>query len=140
MAGAAVLGYHDAGYRIYVVRTGSMLPNYRPGDAVVDRPPTGSYRVGEVISFRSASGQEAIVTHRIHDIAGDVIHTKGDANRTPDIWNIAAQDVTGEVLRTLPYAGYAFVYLRNPAGIASVLCFVLVLAQAWRLYFPAAEA
>ena len=124
------------GYRVYVVHTGSMLPTYRPGDAVIDRKPANGYRVGDVITFRSNAGEDSVVTHRVHDIQPSGLRTKGDANRTPDSWTISPTAVQGKVVRVVHAAGFALVYLQQPAGVASLITIVLALALAWRFYFP----
>ena len=50
-----------------------------------------------------------------------LIHTKGDANATADVWDIRPDQVRGTAVAGIPFAGYAVVYLQHPAGIASVV-------------------
>lgn len=132
-AGVAVFA-HD-GYRIYIVHTGSMVPTYDPGDVVIDKP-SGALRPGEVITFLHSGLSSDLVTHRITDLQDGVIHTKGDANRTPDVWNIRPDQVKGVVIYSVPRAGYALVYLKSPLGIASVVTSVLSLFLLYALFFP----
>ena len=54
IAGAGVWLWHS-GYRAYVVHTGSMSPNYKPGSLVIDGPAKGNYHPGEVITFRHSA-------------------------------------------------------------------------------------
>lgn len=129
---------HD-GYRVYVVHTSSMVPAYDPGDLVIDRPVTGALQPGEVITFLHSGLSSDVVTHRITDVEDGVIHTKGDANRTADVWDIRPDQVQGVVIGSVPGAGYLLVYLRSPAGIASILTAILGLGLLYSLFFPPRE-
>ncbi len=130
----------QSGYRAYVVHTGSMSPTYRPGSLVIDGPAKGNYHPGEVITFRHSSYTTDVVTHRITDITNTgLIHTKGDANRTADVWDIRPSQVRGAVLGGIPLAGYVVVYLQHPLGVASVVTTFIALLLLWDLWFPAEE-
>ena len=97
-----------SGYRAYVVHTGSMSPTYKPGSLVIDRPARGNYHPGEVITFRHSAQTTDVVTHRITDITSTgLIHTKGDANATADVWDIRPDQVRGTVVAGIPFAGFA---------------------------------
>jgi signal peptidase len=127
----------QGGYRAYVVHTGSMTPTYKPGSLVIDGPAKGNYHPGEVITFRHSASTTDVVTHRITGISRDgLIHTKGDGNRTPDVWSIRPDQVRGAVVFGVPVAGYAAVYLQQPAGIASVVTITIALILLWGLFFP----
>jgi signal peptidase len=126
----------NAGYRIYVVHTGSMTPALRPGDAVLDRPAPSAVHPGEVVTFTVHSGPDRVVTHRVASVGQGEIHTKGDANRTPDPWTLELSQVVGSKLLTLPYGGYVVVYLQHPQGIASVLTALIAMILLWYLFFP----
>jgi signal peptidase I len=75
---AALIATGRAGYRVFIVSTGSMMPSISPNSvAIVER---GVYRVGQTISFMTASG---VVTHRLLERRADgSLVTKGDANAT----------------------------------------------------------
>jgi signal peptidase I len=137
---AAVATFVFGGFSVYVVHTGSMVPTYHPGDAIIDRSQQGGYRVGQVISFGSDAGPDAVITHRVHDVQAAGIHTQGDANTTPDTWTVAPASVKGVAVLDIPLAGYAIVYLQQPTGVVSLLCLIIAVALAWRIYFPAQEA
>lgn len=138
MAVTAAALWH-AGYRVYVLHTGSMTPTYRPGDIVVDKPAAGPYHVGQVITFRTSIGPEGIVTHRISRLlpSGD-INTKGDANPTPDVWNIPPRHVEGTVMFGVRDLGFVLVFFRQPAGIGAIATAVFGVALLWGLFFPSA--
>lgn len=110
-------------YRVYAVRTGSMLPSIQPKSAVVVR--RGIFEIGDVITFRTKSG---LVTHRLIAVnANGTLRTKGDANETPDPGSLSPNQVVGQVIAAPRMVGYWLVYLSTPAGLASVLALLLSL-------------
>lgn len=133
--GGTIFGFHAAGYRWYIVQTGSMSPTIPAGDLVVDRPPGDPLKPGNVITFRHGNGQE-LVTHRITDITADGIHTKGDANRSEDVWTVPQEMVVGVVSFHIPRGGYVVAFLSQPAGFGSVIIAIFGLGLLWRLFFP----
>jgi len=135
--GGGALYFHEQGYRVWVVHTGSMEPLLMPGDVVIDSKPTGQYQVGQVITFLHSYQQSDVVTHRIKAISPDgTIFTKGDANRSADAWQINPAQVQGTLRHTVKYLGYALVFLQQPAGIGSLATGVLALVLLWRIFFP----
>lgn len=130
-----VLAWHQ-GYRVWVVHTGSMIPTFRPGEALVDQPFHGWPHRGEIITFRYASGPDQVVTHRVYRDSGGTIRTKGDANPTEDPWTLHASQVVGTPTAIIPDGGYIIVYLSQPAGAASVVTFTITITLLWGLCFP----
>ncbi len=138
---AVGFGFWHAGYRAYVIHTGSMESTLMPGDLIIDRPASHDLRPGEIITFRHSAGPD-LVTHRITDITPDGIHTKGDANATADVWTIPPSFVQGSVRWQLPGLGYAVTFLKQPTGFVSVVAAVIGVILLWDLFFlptPAAE-
>lgn len=135
VVGPAAVLWHQ-GYRMYVVHTGSMTPTYPPGTVVVDRPPSASYRAGEVITFRHSDLTTDVVTHRVVGVTAAGIHTKGDANTTPDPWTIRPNQVQGQTILGVRRAGYVAVYFQQPAGIASIVTLLAGAMLLWGLFFP----
>jgi signal peptidase len=133
--GGVAFGLHAAGYEKYIVRTGSMAPELNPGDLVIDKSASNGYKVGDVITFRHGQGAD-LVTHRIIEITPDGIKTKGDANRTADVWTIPPDFVQGVVAFNIPKGGFVALFLSQPAGIGAVLLAVVCLVLLWRLFFP----
>ncbi len=125
-----------AGYRAYVVHTGSMSPVYVPGDLVIDAPAPNRVRPGEVITFRHSALATDVVTHRVVTVTRQGIHTKGDANRSVDAWTIRPGQVRGRVISRIPYGGYVAVFLQRPGGVASVATSALAIVLLWGLFFP----
>lgn len=126
---ACVLALYLAGvlpYRVYVVHTGSMSPAIPSRSAVVVRE--GRYHVGQVVTFREHG---VTVTHRLVAAYPDgTFATKGDANRSIDPWRIRRADIIGGVVAAPHLVGYALVYVKLPAGAASVVLAILALWQA----------
>jgi len=138
LIGVGVLGWQQ-GYRAYVIHTGSMTPTLVPGDLIIDRPATGHrLQPGDVITFRHSAAPD-LVTHRITDVATSGIHTKGDGNRTADVWTIAPHWVQGIEQARLPKLGYVAVYLKQPTGLASLAAVLIGLTLLWQLFFPAED-
>ena len=129
-------GLYVHGYRVWVVHTGSMEPTLMPGDIVIDAPTRDGYRPGDVITFLHSDLTSDVVTHRITDITPQGrIHTKGDANRSADVWDIRPDQVQGRVIHTVPGLGYVLVFLRQPTGGAAVVAVVACITLLWQVFF-----
>lgn len=104
-------------YKVYIVHTGSMSPDIPTKSAVVVNE--GEYHVGDVISFKVHG---MVVTHRLVAIhPNGTITTKGDADRTADPWHVRTSAIIGSVVAAPHLVGYYLTYVRNPAGIASII-------------------
>jgi signal peptidase len=125
-------------YRVETVLSGSMRPDFAPGDMVVVTPEsTSDVRVGQVISYAIPVGDHHVETHRIAKIlqggAHPVIRTKGDANNGVDPW-IARLDggTAWRVSATVPHAGRLIVWFRSPiTHFLTVFLAPLLLAFVW---------
>jgi signal peptidase len=113
-----------------------MAPALLSGDVVLDGPPKSTYHPGDIITFRHSDLTTDVVTHRITDLRSTVIHTKGDANRTADVWDIRPNQVQGIVVVKLPLLGYLLVFLRKPVGVTAAVVGVLALMLLWELALP----
>jgi len=133
--GGAIGGFYAAGYRAYVIHTGSMEPTLMPGDLIIDRPADGEYQVGDIITFRHGPTAD-LVTHRITQITANGVHTKGDANRTADVWTIPEPYVEGVVRWHAPGLGFAVVFLKQPTGLVSIGLMLIALVLLWQMFFP----
>lgn len=69
------------GFSILKVVSGSMEPYISVGDYVIIKQ-SEDYKIGDVVAYTDSSG--SLVTHRIVEINGSEIKTKGDANNTDD--------------------------------------------------------
>lgn len=122
-----------AGYQIYNVISGSMEPAIPVGSLVyVKQTAPSEIQKKDVIAFRSASEEEAIITHRVvsnNSVAGELI-TKGDANAKEDMEPVHYSNVLGKVTLSVPVLGgilAAIVTLPGKIAVGSVIVLALVL-------------
>lgn len=84
-----------------VVQSDSMYPVIRVNDLVYINENYTNYKVGDIISFNLSSNE---VLHRIVEINGSTVITKGDNNTTLDE-PITRTNINGKYLFKLPYGG-----------------------------------
>jgi len=146
---AVPLWYQLHDQKLLIVTSGSMVPTFDPGDAVVTRNVGDSYELlkpGLMVSFWPL-GSTQLVTHRIVSVTniasttGEVddegraiksmrdgkpvevpyIITKGDANEENDANATPAANVQGIVLSVHPHWGWVLQWAESPAGRAAML-------------------
>ena len=89
-----------------IVTSGSMQPTFDRGDMVLMQNIMIRPQVGDIIIFTDPLVKERIkagtstltVTHRIVDISGDNIKTKGDKNQYVDSWTVHKSDLMGKAI------------------------------------------
>lgn len=111
------------GVGLTVVLSGSMEPELSIGDLLVVVEQDG-YAVDEVVVFQE--GRIGVV-HRIIEMDGATVVTKGDANNTADD-PIDISRIKGKVVLTIPLVGYLINLIKTP--IATV---VILAAAIWLL-------
>lgn len=138
---AVVVVPRAAGAAPLVVLTGSMAPGIPAGSVVVVRPVDArTLAVGDVVTYESADGSGALVTHRVtalgHDAAGEVqLTTRGDANADADLDPVPASAVRGELWYRVPWVGYASDLLSGSvAGLPERVLAVLLAGGALAVY------
>jgi signal peptidase len=110
------------GYRMFMVLSGSMEPEYPEGSVVFTREtPVEEIAPGDVITFYSRTLGE-LITHRVVSVepfasAGYTYVTKGDANEKEDSGHAYSWDVVGTVRFKVPLLGYAVDRLRTVWGL-----------------------
>lgn len=77
------------GHQMYFIRTGSMSPYLEPGDVIISKKYGGGELVagndGDVVTYYgNVNGNVEMITHRVIEIDGEKIVTKGDFNNTVD--------------------------------------------------------
>lgn len=117
----------------YVVLSGSMEPSISTGDVViVDGVDPANIEERDVITYLR-NDADTPTTHRvvgINEEGGELSFvTQGDANDQPDASPVAASEVMGQVVFTIPYIGYVIEFVNTPTGLIAlvVVPFVLLL-------------
>lgn len=111
------------GYSLAVVLSGSMEPELAVNDLVLVKD-KDDYRVGNIVVFR---GQNEFIVHRIIEMDGDVVVTKGDANNKVDD-SILVSDIEGVVVGYVPFIGMIIRLLKSPF-VLLILALILVLLE-----------
>ena len=110
--------------KFMVVQSGSMEPAIKMGSIVMVKP-VEEYKIGDIITFDLSASGIGYITHRIYDIKvveGEVSYiTKGDDNNAPDLREILRREITGKVLLSIPYVGYAVDFAKKPLGFALII-------------------
>lgn len=128
---AAMAGYWKFQHgRLLSVQTDSMVPTYRPGDALLVRSIEMSrLHPGQIISYISPKDTQVVVSHRLIAVNGSVLTTQGDRLKRPDI-SFAPSLVIGQVVATVPRLGYLLDFLHRPIGLL-VAIYLPALAIIW---------
>ena len=108
--------------RAYIFESGSMAPAVGVGSLVITRrQPT--YSSTDVVTFATDGNLKNLTTHRIafktypDGPEGQTVYiTKGDQNNAVDPSHIKNENIVGRVFLTIPYVGYAAVFLKQPLG------------------------
>ncbi len=112
-----------AGMRAFTVQSGSMSPAIFTG-SVTFVTPAPSYRVGDIITFRS-QGQAEYITHRIVEVQGSgsavTYRTKGDANQVADSYLVPHIGVVGKVRLDIPLLGFTLNFVKTPLGLTLII-------------------
>lgn len=107
-------------YQIMVVQSGSMKPAIKMGSLVVVKPTSG-YKIGDIITYKSADDPKKTTTHRIVGVNEEqgftFYKTKGDANDAPDLNPIFKENIVGKVLFFIPYLGYLVAFAKTLPGL-----------------------
>lgn len=133
VVGSAVI---SGGWQIQPVLSGSMRPGLPIGGVVVlQRVPTSSLQVRDVILFHPPGEPRTTYVHRIVSMqrraAETVISTQGDANSFPDPWHSRIKGRTAYIARfSLPLLGYAAVWDHSTSGRTLLLTGAGILALA----------
>ena len=115
------------GYKPLVVLTGSMEPTYKVGTIVYyHKVAEDKLKVGDAITF--AVEDDTLITHRIISIKDGHYETQGDANNSPDLYDIQYNDIKGKIAKIkIPFIGKVFVFfLRNHTIIIGIIALILI--------------
>ena len=116
------------GYGIANVLSGSMEPTFSKGTLLLVKEEKQA-EPGQIVVYQS--GQELIV-HRVIQIEGNLVTTKGDANEAADpVFDIS--QIKGVVVGWIPFLGSLVSFLKTPVGIILLLvCAVLLMEGSFR--------
>lgn len=138
LAAAVVLAIM-LGWRLQIVKSGSMQPGFPVGSlAVVTPTDPSTVRPGQALVYARGAHSDELVTHRVVRVLtrddGLYFETRGDANPAADPFLVPAREVRGVVAWTIPRAGYAAEWLGNPRVAAFVVLvpIALLVLEEWR--------
>jgi signal peptidase I len=123
-----VLSNNIGGWRLFIVKSGSMEPTITTGSLVINKyiHPT-NLKTQDIVTFISPTQEREFITHRITAIKTEEeysrISTKGDNNTIHDPWSVPGGSVVGKVMFTIPLMGYVMSFLQSKIGI---LLFILI--------------
>lgn len=96
---------------MYVV-SNSMLPTFAQNDLLLVSLKPNAIHVDDIVAYEADWADGKIVTHRVVNVDGEILTTRGDNNNSNDP-EFNRDKVHGEVVSILPYMGYLF----NPVTI-----------------------
>ena len=127
-------------YSLKMVLSGSMSPAIKIGGIVAVKPES-SYKIGDIITFKTGKTERDIVTHRIIGQAEQGFITQGDANNVADIKPVREEDILGKVVLTIPYAAYMVNAVRSKTGLILLIVIpaLLIIGDEVRKIFQEAQ-
>jgi signal peptidase I len=142
-----VVGPRAYPFETFYVRSGSMAPTIPVGSLVLaTRAPAEKLRVGDVIVFHRPDRPGTMVVHRIAAVVttpnGRAFVTKGDANGSPDGWDVAATGDGWKAVYSVREAGFVVGWLhvalsrRGWLGAFSVIVALWALITIWQCEEP----
>lgn len=119
------------GYAILKVETGSMSPTINPNDVVIVKvSDSNEYNTGDVVAFWMSPSDIIPTIHRIVEINGEEVITKGDYEGNSNDPVKKLDDIVGKEVLTLPKFGYFVDFVRSPLGIITILVVGYILIEA----------
>ena len=110
------------GYTFFEVASGSMEPALHINDVVLVKITNDSLNTGDIIAFNS---ENAVITHRILFMDGDIITVKGDNNNVVDK-PITRNQIIGKVIKIFPEMGIWKKVLTDPKILFAIFITMLL--------------
>lgn len=115
------LAPHFLGMNFFTIYGGSMMPTIPIGSVVaVKSVEASAIKVGDIITFRTGTEADKVVTHRVVEVSNDSgalsFRTAGDSNANPDGSAVLAENVVGEVWFHVPFLGYLSSFVTTKLG------------------------
>jgi len=120
------------GYRVFVISTGSMMPELEVGDVILSK----SFSMGDELEIRDILTYEGsgdlegmLITHRLVEISESTDESRtlvlqGDANNVAD--NPITEDrVVGKVVCKLKVFGFIFRVMQSKIGIPILIAIII---------------
>ena len=112
------------GYGMSVVLSGSMEDRLYVDDLVIIKA-TDNYKVNDIVLFQDGN---SLVIHRIIEIDGDTVTTKGDANNTADE-PIQKSQIKGVLVYDIAGFGAVVNVLKQPVFVILILAAAFLLTE-----------
>ena len=112
------------GYGMSVVLSGSMESRLSVDDLVIIKA-TDNYKVNDIVLFQDGN---SLVIHRIIEIDGDTVTTKGDANNTADE-PINKSQIKGVLVYDIAGLGAVVNILKQPVFVILILAAAFLLTE-----------
>ena len=112
------------GYGMSVVLSGSMESRLSVDDLVIIKA-TDNYKVNDIVLFQDGN---SLVIHRIIEIDGDTVTTKGDANNVADE-PIQKSQIKGVLVYDIAGFGAVVKILKQPVFVILVLAAAFLLTE-----------
>lgn len=112
------------GYGMSVVLSGSMESRLSVDDLVIIKA-TDEYRVNDIVLYQEG---ESLIIHRIIQIEGDTVITKGDANNLADE-PIQKSQIKGVLIYDIAGLGAVVNILKQPVSVCIILAAALLLLE-----------
>jgi len=131
-------------YPMLAVASGSMEPTLYKGDLIMVQGVSNACDIivgrddavppGDIIVFHKPTDPSELIVHRAIDkeLRGGTwyFQTKGDANFSPDSWELAEDHLVGKVVGHVSHIGYIPLFLREflwtPIGMILIVALLLV--------------
>ncbi|UCF59163.1 MAG: signal peptidase I [Candidatus Bathyarchaeota archaeon] len=131
-------------YPMLAVASGSMEPTLYKGDLImvqgvstgvdINVGPKDSAEPGDIIVFHRPTDPSELIVHRAIDKelrdGTWYFQTKGDANFSPDSWELAEDHLVGKVVGHVSHIGYIPLFLREflwtPIGMILIVTLLLI--------------
>jgi len=88
----------------------SMSPTLKSGDLLIIKSPEETIEPGTIIVYHLGDDK---VIHRVVEVNGEDLKTKGDGNSWIDPWQVSISDIEGVYLFRIPYLGSAALISKN---------------------------
>lgn len=116
------------GYGLANVLSGSMEPTFSKGALLIVKQ-TDDPQVGDIVVYQDPG---ELVVHRIIEIDGDTVVTRGDANNAADP-PFDKSEIKGVVIAHIPVLGSVAEALKTPAAsVAVIICAILLVEFSFR--------